>query len=132
MAAEIIPFPKKAKPLKSARSIDLYYCWDNRLNNPLLNTLFKPEICYVERWFLQTQHLLNIEELEHPIIKTLLSANDNTLNLLLNATEKDLAVQHYFSDQLHKHAAEVNIAKLTRWQGKWQGLLQYRQRSGTL
>jgi hypothetical protein len=132
MAAKIIPFPKKVAPLKSARSIDLYYCWDNRLNNPLLNTLFKPEISYVERWFLQTQHLLNIEDLEHPIIKILFSPNDNTLNLLLDVTEKDLAVQRYFSDQLHKDAASVNISKLTRWQGKWQGLLQYRQRSGTL
>ena len=97
--AEIIPFPKKEQPLKVARSLDLYYCWDVRLNNPLLNTLFKPEISYVERWYLQTQHLLNLEDMDHPIIKLLLSIKDNTLDMLIDNTEKDLAVQRYFADK---------------------------------
>lgn len=128
MAAEIIPFPKKEAPLKVARSLDLYYCWDVRLNNPLLNSLFKEETCYVERWFLQTQHLLNIEDFDHPIIKTLLSTKDNTLNLLIENTEKDLAVQRYFSDVTNRHSVDVNIIKLNRWLAKWKSLLQYRQR----
>jgi hypothetical protein len=127
MSAEIIQFPRKQ--LKSAKSVDLYYCWDIRLNNPLLNSLFKPEICYVERWYLQAQHLLNKDENNHPIIKLLMSANDKTLSLLINATEKDLAVQHYFSDKEFKLAADANIIKLNRWLAKWQCLLQYRQRS---
>jgi len=125
--AEIIPFPKKEQPLKVARSLDLYYCWDVRLNNPLLNTLFKPEISYVERWYLQTQHLLNLEDMDHPIIKLLLSTKDNTLNMLIDNTEKDLAVQRYFADKDNIVSAEANILKLNRWNTKWQGLLRYRQ-----
>ncbi len=125
--AEIIPFPKKEQPLKVARSLDLYYCWDVRLNNPLLNTLFKPEISYVERWYLQTQHLLNLEDMDHPIIKLLLSTKDNTLNILIDDTEKDLAVQRYFADKDNIVSAEANILKLNRWNTKWQGLLRYRQ-----
>jgi hypothetical protein len=125
--AEIIPFPKKEQPLKVARSLDLYYCWDVRLNNPLLNTLFKPEISYVERWYLQTQHLLNLEDMDHPIIKLLLSSKDNTLNILIDDTEKDLAVQRYFADKDNIVSAETNILKLNRWNTKWRGLLQYRQ-----
>jgi len=125
--AEIIPFPKKEQPLKVARSLDLYYCWDVRLNNPLLNTLFKPEISYVERWYLQTQHLLNLEDMDHPIIKLLLSSKDNTLNILIDNTEKDLAVQRYFADKDNIVSAETNILKLNRWNSKWRGLLQYRQ-----
>ncbi len=128
MAAEIIPFPKREKPLKVARSIDLYYCWDDRLNNPLLNSIFKPETSYVERWYLQTQHLLNNEEADHPIIKLLLSNTDKTLNLLIENTEKDLAVQRYFSDVNNMDAAQANVLRLNRWLNKWQGLLQYRQR----
>lgn len=128
MAAEIIPFPKREATLKVARSLDLYYCWDVRLNNPLLNSLFKEETCYVERWFLQTQHLLNIEDFDHPIIKTLLNTKDNTLNLLIDNTEKDLAVQRYFSDVTNRHSVDVNIIKLNRWLSKWKSLLQYRQR----
>jgi len=127
MAAEIIQFPRK-QPLKTAKSVDLYYCWDCRLNNPLLNSIFKPETCYVERWYLQVQHLLNNEENNHPLIRLLMSMEDNTLNLLLSATEKDLTVQHYFSDREYKLAAEANIIKLNRWLAKWQCLLQYRQR----
>jgi hypothetical protein len=126
--AEIIPFPKKEQPLKVARSLDLYYCWDVRLNNPLLNTLFKPEISYVERWYLQTQHLLNLEDTDHPIIKLLLSTKDNTLNILIDNTEKDLAVQRYFADKDNIVSAEANILKLNRWNTKWQGLLRYRQK----
>jgi hypothetical protein len=125
--AEIIPFPKKEQPLKVARSLDLYYCWDVRLNNPLLNTLFKPEISYVERWYLQTQHLLNLEDMHHPIIKLLLSSKDNTLNILIDNTEKDLAVQRYFADKDNIVSAEANILKLNRWNTKWKGLLRYRQ-----
>jgi len=125
--AEIIPFPKKEQPLKVARSLDLYYCWDVRLNNPLLNTLFKPEISYVERWYLQTQHLLNLEDTNHPIIKLLLSSNDNTLPRLLDATEKDLTIQRYFVDKDNAISAEANVLKLNRWNTKWQGLLRYRQ-----
>lgn len=130
--AEIIPFPKKEKPLKTARSIDLYYCWDCRLNNPLLNSLYKPETSYVERWFLQTQHLLNTENTDHPILKMLLSNKDSTLNLLKEATEKDLAVQRYFADVENKECAAINISRLNRWNLKWQGLLEYRRRSDTL
>lgn len=125
--AEIIPFPKKEQPLKVARSLDLYYCWDVRLNNPLLNTLFKPEISYVERWYLQTQHLLNLEDMDHPIIKLLLSTKDNTLNILIDNTEKDLTIQRYFVDKDNVISAEANVLKLNRWYTKWQGLLRYRQ-----
>lgn len=125
--AEIIPFPQRERPVKSAKSLDLYYCWDSRLNNPLLRSLYKPETSYVERWYLQAQHLLNAEEMEHPIIRVLLSKNDNTLSLLLEDTEKDLAVQRYFADVTNQHSVEVNIIKLNRWQSKWRSLLQYRQ-----
>ena len=127
MEAKIIPFPKKAEPAKSAKSIDLYYCWDPRLNNPLLNSIFKPETSYVERWYLQTQHLLNVEEINHPIINLLMSSSDNTLNLLITATEKDLAVQQYYSDVVYKYSSSINIPKLNRWLSKWQCLLKYRQ-----
>ena len=129
MAAEIIQFPKKTQPLKVAKSVDLHYCWDCRLNNPLLNSIFKSEVCYVERWYLQTRYLLNNEELDHPLIKILLSTDDYTLDLLIDTTEKDLTIQRYFVDVAYKDATDINISKLNRWLVKWQGLQQYRQRS---
>lgn len=128
MAAVIIPFPKKIK-LKIAKSVDLYHCWDSRLNNPLLNSIFKPEVSYVERWFLQTRHLLNNEENEHPILKLLFSKNDSTLDLLIECTEKDLNIQLHSVNTVYQDSTDINIARLKRWLVKWQGLQQYRWRS---
>ena len=129
MAAEIIQFPKKAPRLKIGRSVDLYHCWDQRLNNPLLNSIFKPEVSYIERWYLQTRHLLNNEDVDHPLIKILMSTNDSTLDLLIDNTEKDLIIQRYFADVEYKDSTDINISKLNSWLVKWQGLRQYRQRS---
>lgn len=127
MPAEIIPFPKKTT-LNVVKSVDLFYCWDIRLNNPLLNSLFKPEITYAERWYLQTVHLLNLENLEHPIIKTLMSKDDKTLDILVDVVEKDLIIQRYFTEKSTIYSTEVQITKLNRWLVKFQGLQQYRHR----
>jgi len=125
MAAEIIQLPRKNH--KSVRSVDLHFCWDQRLNNPLLNSLFKEEVCYVERWYLQTTHLLNVEEVDHPLIRLLLDKKDNTLNLLLDATEKDLCIQNTFNDYSSFFSTSYNITKLTKWKNKWQSLINHRQ-----
>jgi hypothetical protein len=123
MAAEIIQFPKKTK-LKRIKSVDLYYCWDRRLDNPLLNSLFKPEVNYAERWYLQTVHLLNMESMDHPLIKTLLS-NDNTLNLLIELIEKDLLIQKKVDSECTSVSTDYNISRLNKWLIKFLGLRQY-------
>jgi len=128
MAAEIIKFPKR-QHLKIAKSVDLYYCWDTRLNNPLLNSIFKQEVSYVERWFLQTRHLLNNEVNEHPILQLLFSTQDTTLDLLIENTTKDLNIQLQSANIAYKDATDFNISRLNRWLVKWQGLQQYRWRS---
>lgn len=126
MAAEIIQFTKKTK-LKRIKSVDLYYCWDRRLDNPLLNSLFKPEVNYVERWYLQTVHLLNIESMDHPLIKTLLS-NDSTLNLLIESIEKDLLIQKKVDNEYTLLSTNYNMSRLNKWLVKFRGLQQYYRR----
>lgn len=126
MSAEIIPFPKKIQ-LKRSKSIDLYHCWDRRLDNPLLNSLFKQEVSYVERWYLQTVHLLNMELVDHPLIIALFSTEDNTLDLLIELIEKDLLIQKQFSDDTTLFT-DYNLIRLNKWLVKFQGLLQYRRR----
>lgn len=127
MAADIIPFPKKSIELKNYKSVDLHYCWDIRLNNPLLNSIFKEEISYVERWYLQITHLLNTENINHPLLQILLSESDETLNNLILATEKDLAIHQYFADRSTKYIAGPNIKKLNRWLSKWKSLQKHRR-----
>lgn len=126
MPAEIIQFPRK-RHLKKVKSVDLFYSWDKRLNNPYLNSLFREEICYVERWYLQVQHLLNLEKEQHPLIQTLLSANDTTLDLLIECCEKDLKLQQEFNNGFTSIIAEQNTNKLNKWLKKWQSLHRHRQ-----
>ncbi len=126
MSAEIIPFPKTIK-LKRVKSVDLYHCWDCRLDNPLLNSLYKPEVSYAERWYLQTVHLLNMELIEHPLIAILMS-KDSMLELLLELIEKDLEIQKKFIENDTTLTTDYNIIRLHKWQVKFQGLLQYRRR----
>ena len=123
MSAEIIPFPKKIK-LQRIKSVDLYHCWDRRLDNPLLNSLYKQEVSYVERWYLQTVHLLNMELVEHPLVISLMS--DTTLELLIELIEKDLKIQKEFVDTTL--TTDYNLIRLSKWLVKFQGLLQYRHR----
>ena len=123
MSAEIIPFPKKIK-LQRIKSVDLYHCWDRRLDNPLLNSLYKQEVSYVERWYLQTVHLLNMELVEHPLVISLMS--DTTLELLIELIEKDLKIQKEFVDTTL--TTDYNLIRLNKWLVKFQGLLQYRHR----
>jgi len=123
MSAEIIPFPKKIK-LQRIKSVDLYHCWDRRLDNPLLNSLFKQEVCYVERWYLQTVHLLNMELEDHPLLVSLMS--DTTLELLIELIEKDLQIQKEFVDTTL--TTDYNLIRLNKWLVKFLGLLQYRHR----
>ena len=127
MSAEIIPFPKKIK-LRKFKSVDLYYCWDRRLDNPLLNSLFKQEVSYVERWYLQTVHLLNMELVDHPLLVSLLSPDDTTLDLLIELIEKDLTTQKELSDDDTTLTTDYNLIRLNKWLVKFQGLQQYRRR----
>ena len=127
MPAEIIQFPRKSH-LKKVRSVDLFYSWDKRLKNPYLNSLFREEICYIERWFLQVQHLLNTDQEHHPIIQTLLSTNDATLDLLIECTERDLQNQQELSDYYTIISVEQTTNKLNKWLRKWRSLHHHRQK----
>lgn len=127
MSAEIIQFPKKIN-LSRFKSVDLYHCWDRRLGNPLLNRLYKQQVSYVERWYLQTIHLLNNEQEDHPILELLLSKDDLTLDLLIELTGKDLAIQRQFASKNNTLSTDYNVSRLTKWLVKFQGLHRYRQR----
>jgi hypothetical protein len=128
MAAEIIQLPTRQRKLNSVRSADLYFCWDTRLNNPLLNSLFKQEVCYAERWYLQVTHLLETENNTHPLIQLLLDKQDQTLRLLLDAVEKDRLVQERLSELSSLYSTDYQIKKLLKWQRRWESLINYRSR----
>jgi hypothetical protein len=93
--------------------------------------LYKSEISYAERWYLQVVHHLNFDELEHPLVKILLNHSDYTLNLLLAAVSQDLKIQltALEVDNLpnpYTMSAEYNVNRLNKWKNKWVGLIKYR------
>jgi hypothetical protein len=130
MAAEIYPFPKRQPNLAIVKSIDLQHCWDRRLQNPFLNSLYKSEVSYAERWYLQVVHQLNFEE-SHPLVNTLLNPKDYTLNLLLDCVNKDLKIHLNVlnHDRLLSHyamVADYNVRRLNKWKLKWECLIKHR------
>lgn len=134
MAAEIFQFPKRQPELGISKSIDLQHCWDRRLNNPYLNSLYKTEISYAERWYLQVTHHLNFEEVDHPLVNILLNQHDYTLNLLLLCVSSDLKIQlnALSSDRLQNQyalIADYNIRRLNKWKKKWECLIKFRDQS---
>lgn len=124
MSAEIIQFPKKIK-LKRIKSVDLHHCWDRRLDNPLLNSLYKPEVNFAERWYLQTVHLLNSEDTNHPLVQLLLSPHDRILDLLVELIEKDIDIQKNVVGDFTP-ITDYNLIRLNKWLVKFRGLQQYR------
>jgi hypothetical protein len=61
------------------------------------------------------------------LIVIVLSSTDNTLDLLLELIEKDIAIQKQFADDATL-TTDYNLIRLHKWQIKFQGLLQYRRR----
>jgi hypothetical protein len=128
MPAEIVPFPKKSIKLQTIKSIDLRHCWDYRLQNPYLNTLYRSEVSYAERWYLQARRYLCLHQLDHPIIATLLNKSDYTLNILINSVNDDLRLQlkAMETSDCYVMISNYNITRLSKWRKKWQGLVNYR------
>ena len=130
MPAQIIAFPqtsKTAPKLIVHRSFDLVHSWDSKFFNPYLNSIYSETVPYVERWYLQTTHLLHAEDYGHPLLLILFSEKDTTLDKLITVTEQDLAIHHTLANKSPMYIAQPNITKLTRWLNKWKSLKSHRQ-----
>ena len=68
--AVVIPFPKqsKAKTLAIKRSAELFHAWNKKLINPKLKGMYKEHISWLERWYLESRHLANNDQWDHPIL----------------------------------------------------------------
>jgi hypothetical protein len=133
MAAEIVQFPKRIKKPNVVKSLDLQHCWDSRLQNPYLNSLYKSELSYAERWYLHAVHCLNFDKEDHPLMSVLLNPSDYMLNLLYTCVNNDLKIQLKALESIHlpnpyAMTADYNIRRLNKWKTKWECLINYRDR----
>lgn len=90
------------------------------LNNPFLNALYKPDISYAERWYLEVRKRILDENWSHPIVK-IICCDDNLKKALVKSTVIDGAVMRSVlnDSKLPEYhiSAGINLKRLNRWCG---------------
>jgi hypothetical protein len=105
--------------------IEFHACSQTSLSNPYLNAIYKPSVCYAERWYLEGRKLIFDEKINHPILRTL--CEDLTLKgRLIKSTISDCAYMSGIianADLPEYHlSAGINYKKLNRWIGFFTSL----------
>jgi hypothetical protein len=90
------------------------------LDNPFLNSLYKPSICYAERWYLEVRKRILEENWSHPIVR-IVCADEQLKKLLVKSAVLDGAVMRsVLADPKlpgYHISAGINLKKLNRWCG---------------
>jgi len=100
-------------------------CNEEKLNNPLLNKLYKDNVCYTERWYLESRKIIFDENWNHPIIQIL--CEDQELKAkIIKSTVIDGALMRGVvnNNSLPEYhiSAGINLKKLHRWCGFFSSL----------
>lgn len=102
------------------RQMPLRACFAPMLNNPFLNSLYKREISYTERWFLEAKKLILDEDWDHPVVAVLLDDADLRCRLVESTVIDAASMRAVLADpdypQYHVSAG-VNLTRLQRWAG---------------
>jgi len=113
------PLPKLASVYGGPHcQLEFTSCWTKRLNNPLLNSLYKSSICYTERWYLETRRLINDELWYHPLITTLLKDQEFKSMLVTSAFIDGALMRSVINDDAYPEyqlSAAINLKKLNQW-----------------
>lgn len=100
------------------KQIDFQHCWVSYLNNPLLNKLYKENVSYTERWYLETRRLINEEMWSHPLLNSIVLDPDLKLQLVKSTLIDGAIMRNILNDKSlpsYQVSASVNLKKLTRW-----------------
>ena len=123
--AIIIPFPKpvKQKQLVVKRSAELFHAWNKLLINPRLKGLYKQEISWLERWYLEVRHLVNNDQWNHPIV--LMVTQDQTFNKILrDCCLADIQIMEKLAeDYVYRDSSVRQRKRLIIWHNKFASLL---------
>jgi len=100
--------------------VPLFSCMHPTLNNPFLNSIYKPAVTYAERWYLEVRKRVLDSDWQHPIVR--IACEDLELkSLLVKSTVIDGAymrdiVRDYKLPEYHVSAG-INLKRLNRWCG---------------
>jgi len=107
------------------KQMEFSMCNEEKINNPLLNRLYKENICYTERWYLESRSLILSENWDHPIITSI--CEDLKLKaMIIKSTVVDgvlmRSVVNNSSMPAYHISAGINLKKLHRWCGFFSSL----------
>lgn len=100
------------------QQIAFYSCWSPRLNNPLLNKLYKESVCYTERWYLETQSLIRNCAWSHPLLNSIVYDLDLRTDIVKSTVLDGALMRNILKDdslQEYHISASINLRKSTKW-----------------
>ncbi len=100
------------------KQIELATCWMPYLNNPLLNKLYKENISFTERWYLETRRLINEGMWNHPLLTSVLLDEDLKARLIKSTIIDGAVMRTIINDSTlpeFQMSASVNLKKLLKW-----------------
>ena len=105
------------------RSADLFHAWDKNLINPKLRKIYKQEISWLERWYLESRHLANNEQWDHPIIKTIIYDVDFN-KFLRDCCLADIRLMEKLGeDPIYRDSSVRQRKKLIIWHNKFASFI---------
>jgi hypothetical protein len=100
------------------KQIDLVTCWMPYLNNPTLNKLYKENISFTERWYLETRRLINDGMWDHPLLRSIVLDEQLKARLIKSTIIDGAAMRTVINDVTlpeYQMSACVNLKKLLKW-----------------
>lgn len=94
-------------------------CWPD-LHNPFLNSIYKKNITYTERWYLEARKLLLDERWDHPILEIITCDRDLRRRLVESTVVDGVEMRATLADPTRPEyhvSASVNLNRLQRWAG---------------
>lgn len=111
------------KTLTVKRSAELFHSWNKLLINPHLKNIYKQEISWLERWYLEVRHLVNDNRWDHPIV--LMVTQDPTFNKILrDCCLADIRIMEKLAeDPVYRESSVRQRKRLIIWHNKFASLL---------
>jgi len=90
------------------------------LDNPLLNSLYKPTISHTEKWYLELRRRILFNDLEHPLVQLVcvdLKLKESLIKSAIIDGSTMLDIIRDKSKPEYHVSASINLKKLKRWSG---------------
>ena len=98
--------------------LNFQHCWASWLGNPFLNSIYKDNVSYTERWYLELRRLINDEIWTHPLLTSVILDHTLKYNLIKSTVIDGAVVRNLLLSDAqpeYQMSAAINLKKLRRW-----------------